>query len=560
MALIPLAAASTFILPAVIPAVALAASELAGPLLALDEAVDFLVDGATKVMHYVGKSLSAATDTLRARVADATCPLFQNETATLPTCPLTRKKISIIARIALDGGHGDLSACVKLHDYLAHTHEEYALELIIDKTSEKALAIFESHTPRTVRFLDFASSLQDPSDTNLIIEYPFNVAGEMIKELFKTQSHDKRHLSRKDYFKKHPVSVDLNSIFRIHTPTLAIKEYGLSHPLDRDPSQGKMKMSTKVGALGVGGDSLGMLFDQELYTHFKTTRMQPPSAALLALHELQASEQKALLGALYSDQVIQDFHATYNLYFGYSRSSAAKGAFCDIISHLPQKEKTPYVILADEFIINPADFSIFGSKTELTARDIQFLPSFIGEFVKQGIHEVIFTWVTQGVPSERTIQLQKPASRRTRKNSFRILSFDRLSQTSMQAFIKASKREMLTTGDQSLSEALSHGKFPIYELRKHKLLFAESLVAHASLYNAALHAPATALFSTLNLNDTTFSSYQPAPYFEPRLNLQIVEALTALHRKTTLWNQYIDNLYETNNGFQKIDRFIQTML
>ncbi|MDB6081775.1 MAG: hypothetical protein JWO53_1047, partial [Chlamydiia bacterium] len=176
-------------------------------------------------------------------------------------------------------------------------------------------------------------------------------------------------------------------------------------------------------------------------------------------------------------------------------------------------------------------------------------------------HEIEVSWAINQDFNEKskTFQVRK-VKEGEQKKKFRILSLTQLLHLLFKIFLKASEREVLITGDHSLSEAFSAGKFCMNEFLIHKKRLVQSLIQVATTFNPQIQNVAKAFFSALNNEIKTLDFITLESFFPDEAMEELFQAVREARKNSLVWDQYIRHLYTEHNAYKKVDALVEEML
>ncbi len=256
-------------------------------------------------------------------------------------------------------------------------------------------------------------------------------------------------------------------------PVLSITEYGFS-PHKFPPYVGSWVISRAMG-LAVG--EIGILIDQELMNWgFSEATMLSQNRAM-KIREMSSGLQDALL----RESGIFEFDSRTKLYYGYSAHLITARAFvCSICKINAHNSKNISVYLPNEYVDELSKERLKNSFIKGSSEFTEFL---MNDSSCKGFGRVIVEKYDCIHETTTTIEELKSDNSQSKK-VLRIL-IGRLPHRDVRLLMMASEKEMVVTGDQSLSEAISCNKNFAYELLWHKSSLAESIERRYSSLESA---------------------------------------------------------------------------
>lgn len=244
-------------------------------------------------------------------------------------------------------------------------------------------------------------------------------------------------------------------------PILAIVEY------DQDifPIPPSLSNLLQFKSLGLSKDYLGIFIDAELRKWGFTDQglisdnCLMPLKRLAKIKNLNDELQKSILGDLYSEEQAVSFMQSNQLNFAYAHSFQLVKDFVQAIIKLSESTQQNYT------------FVIPGKKFESDNRWMRENFRFIRDLMDAGIDELKITVFESDVEQKTsTISLKSSDTPKV----LHILQGSFLNRTIKNVLMSA-EREVLVTGDQTLSEAISANKNFIYEEQMHKKVLSSNI-------------------------------------------------------------------------------------
>jgi hypothetical protein len=222
-------------------------------------------------------------------------------------------------------------------------------------------------------------------------------------------------------------------------PSLFIREYGFGKRL------AYTKESDYISGAGVD-EWKGIMIHQEMLQWSESGNANHPLVRLSQLQHLPNEVVQAILGSHYSDQAILDFSNQSELFMAYG-NDLSKVEFILAILGMQQKLNST---------VHPC-FVLLGQADNL--------PALLKEYRQELINGEIGTieWINIDHPQHSTVEVIDPKF--TKRMKLILVS---LLPEDVLHLIKASEREVLTTGDQSWSECISAHKHWVQQYLIHK--------------------------------------------------------------------------------------------
>lgn len=247
----------------------------------------------------------------------------------------------------------------------------------------------------------------------------------------------------------------------------------------------------KTYPLGVDKREYGIILPEENYHHYLASRKETPIARLRHLSSLGIDAQKTILGCPFSEEAIAKFQEQAKLYSGYCRSAQHALDFATTAAQLefPGEKESSQVIVC--ILNDQLAFNDFIDRNPEIYRDLQ-VAAFRNRF---GTIEI-----TEG---ERKRSFSFPPGPKTGTRTLRII-LNGLPGPQAGALYKASEKESLATGEQSVWEHLALGKRVAIEFSHVRLEETRSYVALLKQLNPKLGL----LFQKSIIGDATFEGIE----------------------------------------------------
>lgn len=243
-----------------------------------------------------------------------------------------------------------------------------------------------------------------------------------------------------------PVSVFIPEYIATKKPLLIMSEYGMA-PF---PSRLLPPSSLRTASFGLGREELGIFVDQDLFAWSQLPESQTGEARKSAFQNLSEDIQRCLMR---EEPTIEGFFEKNRLYFGYAFEPSSAWSFLLAIDALQREDdRRNLVVVMPRLDMDKLQEMQYVVEEEFSSKSIKCV-SHSGERGRTWFH------FNSRAKNERRILLVTG-------------SFD---FSAIEWFLKASEKETIATGDQSVSLALSAGKCVVYEARTHKQHFAQEL-------------------------------------------------------------------------------------
>ena len=238
------------------------------------------------------------------------------------------------------------------------------------------------------------------------------------------------------HFDRHPFAGILSNV-----PHVFIREYGFTG------KQSPLEKGDFIG--GAGNDWKGVIVHQELLAWAEAVEAKNPLNRLAQLQNVHPEIQMAILGDGYSEHAINNFNQSQELFMGYGRTDSRVMFVLSIAKMLQQLQTQK----------NPC-FVLFGSDYENMRETMAEQKN---ELIEFGVGQI--EWInTNKFPHEKTIEklMDNNNSKKIKIVMTQLLPQDVI------PLMKATEKEILTTGDQSWIESISANKHWMQEFLIHK--------------------------------------------------------------------------------------------
>lgn len=430
-------------------------------------------------------------------------------------------------------GYGDASASLKLYSSLSRAFPQHSFDLAIhENEGVKFSTLKEELVTDMYHFSSYAKQIAN-APYDLIVDYPLNQLGSG-----DIQDTEALVVSR-----------------RAH---LSVTEYGYDDSVHEgrkvlDKYQNKI---TKFYALGLNPNQLGIMLDDTLYS----SKWHSPIDQLKHLSSLPSSINRVLLGEDYSQKAIEKFAKNSKLYFGYSVLSQTKDIFVELIaraSQLTQKPSNLSIVLVG----TPISLLTDGTLSSIPTQEVR-----VSRYLKRaGIHRIELYWKdpeTDLLVKQGGVELQKAKKDETLQVAS-LFFFHSLPHDQLLSFLQASEL-LLSTGDQTISEALSAGPPGIYEPMKHKKEFINSLIEVAHNISSDLGRVVKTLFSAFNIDTMRLDENGVEVAFQERDIEQAASDLVQLRTPGSplqqMWTRFITHLHTHYNCLRRINQLVAEQL
>lgn len=349
-----------------------------------------------------------------------------------------------------------------------------------------------------------------------------------------------------------PTLHNLQTIASLNIPFLPILEYGGSF----NPT---ISHADKVMVMGPRKRELGIMIDPALHEWSQSPEATYSKGRLRQLESLPAKLQTSILGEAFSERIIEKFNEQSRLYFGYVFNSQNALFFVQAITLMANKNE------------DQKDLCFFfpGSKIlgdERSDTDHWLRGKFMECIAELGVKEV--QQVNSATNERESISV--PGAKGEKRIT---LIYGRVSHQDFCILLKASEKETIVTGDQSLSEAISVKKRFFYETLDHKINLLWSLI---KIMEKCTDEDESALMRYLvNYMQTQeeFASYEvesKSLRLTPRLNYELQvnpDALAAFFcacqnngRDQQAWEAFLNKLCNQRALAPKLQRIVASLL
>lgn len=235
-------------------------------------------------------------------------------------------------------------------------------------------------------------------------------------------------------------------------PTLVIAEYGFKKNIFLESYK-----NLHAYSFGLDEDSLGFIPSTELRKWSNIKDSFSKIEKLQKLSSVPVQFQKAILGKPYSQEVIEEFSKSSKFYFGYAHNKTEIYSFIEAVAGMNHALKdtsdlTFYFMGQTEIISFLKNKRYYGGVKGMSYSEKALQEAGISKFC-----------VVNALNGETYESVLDPKSKKTIR-----LVVGHISSECVSAMHMASEDESLVTGDQSFSEVISAGKYPVYERYNHK--------------------------------------------------------------------------------------------
>jgi len=227
-------------------------------------------------------------------------------------------------------------------------------------------------------------------------------------------------------------------------PSLAIAEYGFPEP---NHLNNQKNNSIHPYAFGLTDSSMGIILDEDLVKWSKSDDSLDPMKRLQKLESVPISLQYAILGEAYSEKAIENFANHSKFYFGYAHHRSEMFTFIECLATMSD-------ILEDK-----SDICIYfmGKNFHVSEKSDHSLITYLNLF---GIGKLQI--IKTDYNTVESIIINKDVSK-----TIKVITG--LIPSAYVPFLHMASEDVeLATGDQTLSQDISAGKYPIYETYPHK--------------------------------------------------------------------------------------------
>lgn len=345
----------------------------------------------------------------------------------------------ILIHCSFEQGLGDVGACMKILDIFKKFMQPEQLAFCIEDKYTASLESFKESL-EGIRVIALKGEQQKAEDRKAVGEFaPTKVVA------FHT------HGPFASYLDVSP-----------HIPTISLGEYGdeTDQPTEFAQSHRFVKYTLGLKTNPIENNGLGFLFNQKLIQYFQDKNNESPLYRLCTyLPHLSSHLSAAIVG----QNEIKDFNSSHALYFGYANGSDAYNyQMLFIAAMILQNEKE--VNGKQNLVFCLPGHCLFNGETP----EERFSPEFVHFLKEHGFNQIELQArsTSKNEPFSKTnLSLTQDEKANSRKI---VIVASPLTNSDYIEVMKASENEVLCTGDQSLSEALSAGKRLFYERLTHK--------------------------------------------------------------------------------------------
>lgn len=343
---------------------------------------------------------------------------------------LAEKKVVVI--VSAWGGYGDASCAYKILKYLLERVGISRENLVWINSVKEYGEFFDPQQQFKAKYCRTAYVIFDPWKNSY--DGPNRELIELVDELYKENFSP-------DLFLLGPAPTamppKLKELAKFNVPILPFVEYGCGF----DDYGNKPISYPRHIILGIRPEHMGIHIDEKL---FKWSQSTPTKLEKLReLKNIPEKIQVAILGKPFSEDAIKEFHAQWQLFFGYGSGTSAvkdKQAMVLTIAKMAyQYEKSDS---------NLCLFFLGSSFKELSESDLE-------ELKRLGVKKI--SWAKEQV---EVVLAEKG-------KEIKIINYS-LKPHQIPMLLMASENESLTTGDQFFSECTSAQKHFIYQALMHK--------------------------------------------------------------------------------------------
>ncbi|MCE5318464.1 MAG: hypothetical protein LLG04_14025 [Parachlamydia sp.] len=344
----------------------------------------------------------------------------------------------ILIHCSFEQGSGDVSACMKILDIYKKYMQTDQLAFCIENQHAASLESFQESL-KGIRVIALKGG-DEQEDRRVVDDFaPTKVVA------FHTHG---------------PLASYLNVNPPI--PTINLGEYGddSCHPTQFAQSHRFVQYTLGLQNVKNEYNGLGFLFSQKLIDYFQDKNNENPLYRLSAyLPRLSPPLSAAIAG----QNEIRDFNSTHALYFGYANSSDSYNYQMLFIAAMILRNENKKDGKQNLVFCLPGR-NLFNGATP----EERFSPEFVRFMKDHGFNQIELNERNSSkneLFAKTTLSLTKDAKANPRKI---VIVASPLTNPDFLEVMKASENEVLCTGDQSLSEALSAGKRLFYEKLSHK--------------------------------------------------------------------------------------------
>lgn len=343
----------------------------------------------------------------------------------------------ILIHCSFEQGSGDVTACMKILDIYKKYMQPDQLAFCIHAEYAASLESFQESL-KGIRVIALKGEQQIAEDRRAVDDFaPTKVVA------FHTHG---------------PLASYLN--VSPHIPTISLGEYGDDSTRTTEYVQSHRFVKYTLGLKTIPSENsgLGFLFNQKLIDYFHDKNNENP---LYRLSTYLPHLSPPLSAAIAGQNEIGDFNSTHALYFGYVNSSDYYNYQMLFIAAMILRNENKKDGKQNLVFCLPGRTSFNGETPEE-----RFSPEFVRFLREHGFNQIELHArnTSQNEPFVKTtLSLTQEANPRKI-----VIVASPLTNPDFLEVMKASENEVLCTGDQSLSEALSAGKRLFYERLTHK--------------------------------------------------------------------------------------------
>ena len=294
-------------------------------------------------------------------------------------------------------------------------------------------------------------------------------------------------------------------ILNRNNDVIKLREYGVGVP-----KLGIVNGPTYTLGLDFAKNEKGVLLPIEWAGVIPPSNIESTEQRLLHLKDVEPALSKAILGKDFSSEAVKAFSQSSRLYLGYY--SQPDVFFCFINALLATK-KTNLVIYSTQ------------------KRPAELMAKVSGSLLENGFGMDILEF-------SDSLNFKQKRMNHTSKSKLCTFIFRPLSGTEMEAVLKASENETLSTGDLSPFKFMANRKTIIYDTRTQKHQSAEAMIRLATQYEPRFKELLSQAFfgddhpsQTVNVSDLTNG---------------MIQWIKAMEEDSSLrenWNKFIDEVF-----------------
>lgn len=302
-------------------------------------------------------------------------------------------------------------------------------------------------------------------------------------------------------------------------------------------------MEGKAYPLGVGRGECGIIIPETLYQYYQAHRSDSPEMRLQNLKDLPLNAQQLILGCPFSPEAIAKFQAEAKLYAGYCRGPLAALDFTMAVAQLEQCQRAVVYIMNESL-----DFEGHFKKEPPDFKALQKVA------FKNGFKTVCIT------EKGKTRSFNFPAEKCTGTRTLHLILGSHPAAEAI-ALLKASERETLATGEQSVWEQWALGKRMSIEFSHQRFEELKSYIELIKRENRTLGN----LFQKCVLGDFTYADIErqfggEMVVTDARIAENMLIFFKTIREQPAMrqgWENFIDKLYREHALRPNLERILK---